>query len=87
MRPTREPPVSMTESAARRIAFLMSKDAAKSALRVQVKGGGCAGFQYSFNLDDKDLQEDKEPAFDTFDTLQLVIAVLAGLVRSLEVRW
>ena len=35
---------------------------------------------------DKDLQEDKEPAFDTFDTLQLVMPVLAGLVRSLEVR-
>ena len=35
---------------------------------------------------DKDLQEDKEPAFDTFNTLQLVMPVLAGLVRSLEVR-
>ncbi len=59
MRSTREPPVSMTESAARRIAFLMSKDAAKSALRVQVKGGGCAGFQYSFGLDDKIAKDDE----------------------------
>ena len=59
MRPTREPPVSMTESAARRIAFLMSKDAAKSALRVQVKGGGCSGFQYSFGLDDKIAKDDE----------------------------
>src|SRR5687767_12152537 len=59
MRPTREPPVSITESAARRIAFLMSKDADKAALRVQVKGGGCAGFQYSFNLDDKIAKDDE----------------------------
>ncbi len=59
MRPTREPPVSMTESAAKRIAFLMSKDTDKSALRVQVKGGGCSGFQYSFGLDDKIAKDDE----------------------------
>lgn len=35
---------------------------------------------------DKDLQEDKEPAFDTFDTLLALLPVVAGLVRSLEVR-
>ncbi len=56
---TREPPVSLTESAAKRIAFLMSKDAAKTALRVQVKGGGCSGFQYDFVLDDKIAKEDE----------------------------
>ena len=35
---------------------------------------------------DKDLQEDKEPAFDTFDTLLALLPVVAGLVRSLQVR-
>ena len=35
---------------------------------------------------DKDLQEDKEPAFDTFDTLLALLPVMAGLVRSLQVR-
>ena len=35
---------------------------------------------------DKDLQEDKEPAFDTFDTLLALLPVVAGLVRSLVVR-
>jgi len=56
---TREPAVSMTEAASRRIAFLMGKNAAKTALRVQVKGGGCAGFQYSFDLDDKIAKNDE----------------------------
>jgi argininosuccinate lyase len=32
---------------------------------------------------DKDLQEDKEPVFDAFDTLQLTLSVLTGLVGSL----
>jgi argininosuccinate lyase len=35
---------------------------------------------------DKDLQEDKEPVFDAFDTLALALPVMAGLVRSLELR-
>jgi len=33
---------------------------------------------------DKDLQEDKEPAFDSVDTLTSVLPVLSGLVRSLR---
>lgn len=35
---------------------------------------------------DKDLQEDKEPVFDAFDTLDLALPVMAGLIRTLELR-
>jgi len=44
---------SMTESAALRINQLKTEDG-KSNLRfrIMVKGGGCSGFQYEFNLDD-----------------------------------
>ena len=35
---------------------------------------------------DKDLQEDKEPVLDTFDTLSLVLPVMAGVVRTLQIR-
>lgn len=35
---------------------------------------------------DKDLQEDKEPVFDTFDTLSYTIPVMAGLIRTLTLR-
>ena len=35
---------------------------------------------------DKDLQEDKEPVFDAFDTLALALPVMAGLVDTLQVR-
>ena len=34
----------------------------------------------------RDLQEDKEPAFDAADTLELVLPALAGAVRTLHVR-
>ncbi len=35
---------------------------------------------------DKDLQEDKEPVFDARDTLGQLLPVMAGLIRSLELR-
>ncbi len=34
---------------------------------------------------DKDLQEDKEPLFDAYDTLRALLPVLAGLMRTLRV--
>ncbi|MGB5057648.1 MAG: argininosuccinate lyase [Candidatus Promineifilaceae bacterium] len=35
---------------------------------------------------DKDLQEDKEPIFDAFDTLALALPVMTGLIRTLKIR-
>jgi argininosuccinate lyase len=35
---------------------------------------------------DKDLQEDKEPVFDAFDTLAMALPVMAGVVSTLKVR-
>ncbi|HYN93256.1 MAG TPA: argininosuccinate lyase [Pilimelia sp.] len=35
---------------------------------------------------DRDMQEDKEPAFDAVDTLELVLPALAGLVSTMTVR-
>ena len=35
---------------------------------------------------DKDLQEDKEPVFDAFDTLALALQVMAGLIETLQLR-
>ena len=35
---------------------------------------------------DKDLQEDKEPLFDTLDTLGMILPIVAGVIETLEVR-
>ena len=45
--------VTITETAASRIAFLMSEEAEGSMLRIEVKGGGCSGFKYDFSFDSK----------------------------------
>jgi argininosuccinate lyase len=35
---------------------------------------------------DKDLQEDKEPVFDAFDTLAMALPVMAGVISTLALR-
>jgi argininosuccinate lyase len=34
---------------------------------------------------DKDIQEDKEPVFDAYDTLSMLMPTMAGLLRTLEI--
>ncbi len=43
--------VTLSERAARRIARILSGEPGGTALRIGVSGGGCSGFQYSFDLD------------------------------------
>jgi len=50
----------ISDSAARRIAFLLSDEPAGSVLRVSVLGGGCSGFQYHFEFDAKPLAGDDQ---------------------------
>ncbi|MFT6558681.1 MULTISPECIES: iron-sulfur cluster insertion protein ErpA [Sneathiella] len=50
---TTEPPVKLSDSAALRInAIVDEMKSEKNMLRVAVDGGGCSGFQYSFDLED-----------------------------------
>ena len=44
-------PVTLSETAARRISFLCEKEGDLDLkFRISVDGGGCSGFQYDFNL-------------------------------------
>ena len=49
---------SVSESAAKRIAFLASKEAKPVMMRVAVLGGGCSGFQYNFSFEDQRNDDD-----------------------------
>ena len=43
-------PIDLTASAARRVAEILTTEAPNAALRVGVDGGGCSGFQYTYNI-------------------------------------
>ncbi|HIP79546.1 MAG TPA: iron-sulfur cluster insertion protein ErpA [Kiloniellaceae bacterium] len=46
------PALALTESAAKRVAWLIEQeDDSSLMLRVSVSGGGCSGFQYGFSFD------------------------------------
>jgi iron-sulfur cluster insertion protein len=51
--------ITVTESAARRIAVLREQEQVGSAhLRIAVSGGGCSGFQYGLSFDDQTNPDD-----------------------------
>jgi iron-sulfur cluster insertion protein len=69
-------PVLVTDSAAKRIAFILSQEEQKGmSLRISISGGGCSGFQYGFTFDDTknddDLLIEKEGASVLIDTTSL----------------
>jgi iron-sulfur cluster assembly accessory protein len=43
--------ITISDSAVKRIARILAKEPAGTALRISVSGGGCSGFQYGFDLD------------------------------------
>ena len=66
---------SVTQSAAKRIAFLASKEAKPVMMRVAVLGGGCSGFQYNFSFEegrsDDDLVIERDGAAVLVDSTSL----------------
>ena len=49
---------SVSESAAKRIALLASREAKPVMMRVAVLGGGCSGFQYNFSFEEQSNDDD-----------------------------
>jgi iron-sulfur cluster insertion protein len=45
--------LTLSASAAKRIKFLSAKESPPKMFRITVSGGGCSGFQYAFQLDDR----------------------------------
>lgn len=54
------PEVTLSASAAKRIAWLIEQeDQSDLMMRVSVSGGGCSGFQYGFSFDDSLKDDDR----------------------------
>jgi iron-sulfur cluster assembly accessory protein len=62
--------ISLTPSAAKRVAWIATRQAKPAILRLAVDGGGCAGFTYKFELAE---HADGEDAVAETDGVQLVV--------------
>jgi iron-sulfur cluster assembly accessory protein len=67
--------VTLSQSAAKRIARILASEPEGTALRISVSGGGCSGFQYGFDLDrtrgDDDIVIERDGAVVWIDSVSL----------------
>lgn len=74
--------VTLSPSAAKRVAFIAGKQGKPAVLRLAVDGGGCAGFSYRFSLGEPEVGD----AVASTDGVSLVIdPVSLELVQGSEV--
>lgn len=75
-----DPDISLTESAARRVAAIAARKHQPAILRLSVDGGGCAGFTYKFDL--AEIAEPDDAVAET-DGVKLVVDPMSlDLVRG-----
>lgn len=63
-------PITLSASAAARVAAIAAKQGKPAILRLSVEGGGCSGFQYQFGLVD---ETDTVDTMVETDGVQLVV--------------
>ncbi|MFA7586737.1 MAG: iron-sulfur cluster insertion protein ErpA [Novosphingobium sp.] len=86
---TQPQPVTLSPSAAARVAAIAAKQGKPAILRLSVEGGGCSGFQYQFGLAeapaDDDLVAETDGVRLVVDpmSLDLVAGCIVDFVESL----
>jgi len=72
--------ITLTENAAKRVAWIAARQSKPAILRLAVDGGGCAGFTYKFELADEPESGD---AIAETDGVKLVVDPISlDLVRG-----
>jgi len=72
--------VILTENAAKRVAWIASRQSKPAILRLAVDGGGCAGFTYKFEL--AETAEDDDAVVETDGVKLVVDPVSLDLVKG-----
>lgn len=79
-----EIPVRFTESAAREIKRIMSKEPEGRYLRIGVKGGGCSGLTYVLGFEEK---SDKDALIDIDGITCIMNPAHAIYLNHMEIDW
>lgn len=75
--------ITLSSSAARRVAAIAAKQGKPAILRLSVEGGGCSGFQYRFGLAESAESDDTE--VETDGVKLVVDSISLDLVRGAAV--
>jgi iron-sulfur cluster insertion protein len=75
--------ITLTGRAASRIREIVGADPAKRALRIQVNGGGCSGFQYEFGLAEAAKEDDL--VLERDGAMALIDSVSQGFLAGAEI--
>lgn len=79
--------MTLSESAAKRVAFIADKQGKPAMLRLSVEGGGCSGFQYRYGLaegiNDDDVVTETDGVKLVVDEISLEL-VQGGMVDFVE---
>ncbi|WP_379553057.1 iron-sulfur cluster insertion protein ErpA [Erythrobacter sp. W53] len=62
--------LTLTDAAAKRVAWIAERQSKPAILRLSVEGGGCSGFQYKFDLADN---ADSDDSVSETDGVKLVV--------------
>lgn len=80
-------PMTLSPSAAKRVAFIADKQGKPAMLRLSVEGGGCSGFQYRYGLadaiNDDDIVSETDGVKLVVDDMSLEL-VQGGMVDFVE---
>lgn len=80
-------PMTLSPSAAKRVAFIADKQGKPAMLRLSVEGGGCSGFQYRYGLadaiNDDDIVSETDGVKLVVDDISLEL-VQGGMVDFVE---
>jgi iron-sulfur cluster assembly accessory protein len=72
--------ITLTENAAKRVAWIAARQSKPAILRLAVDGGGCAGFTYKFELAEQ--LEDGDTVAETDGVKLVVDPISLDLVRG-----
>ena len=81
-------PMTLSPSAAKRVAFIADKQGKPAMLRLSVEGGGCSGFQYRYGLadaiNDDDIVTETDGVKLVVDNISLEL-VQGGMVEGAQI--
>jgi iron-sulfur cluster assembly accessory protein len=75
--------ISLSQNAAKRVAWIAERQSKPAILRLAVDGGGCAGFTYKFELAER--QEEDDAVAETDGVRLIVDPMSLDLVRGAAV--